>query len=163
MVASVALVAPYQVPSEVGKQGLRGRAQQARREGMSAVADATVLAATAAETRRERPELAAFVRELVMRQDPRSYAQTCDAIVALEPAAVETLRCPALVVTGDQDATAPPEVARAIADRIPGATYQLLAQCGHWTPIEQATALNDVLLEFLFSVSQTTPVATAAN
>jgi pimeloyl-ACP methyl ester carboxylesterase len=157
MVESVALVGPIQAPSDAGRQGLRNRAQQARRGALAAVADATVLAGTAPATRHERPELAAFVRELVMRQDPESYAQTCETLVALEPAAIETLRCPALVVTGDQDATAPPTVAQAIADQIRGARYAVLAQCGHWTPIEQAAALSDVLLDFLLTVSLRTP------
>jgi pimeloyl-ACP methyl ester carboxylesterase len=120
------------------------------------VADATVQAGTAPETRRARPELAAFVRELVMRQDPESYAQTCETLIALAPAPIELLRCPALVVTGDQDATASPAVARGIADKIRGATFAVLAQCGHWTPIEQAAALNDVLLRFLLAADRST-------
>ncbi len=163
MVESVSLVGPFQAPSEAGKQGLRARAEHARNGALTAVADATVRAGTAPETRRERPELGAFVRELVMRQDPESYAQTCETLAALEPAEIETLRCPALVVTGDQDATAPPAVAQAIADKIHGATYAVLAQCGHWTPIEQAAALNDVLLEFLLSVNLSTREQQHAN
>lgn len=153
MIESLALVAPFQVPTEAGKQGLRGRAEQARAGNLTTVADATVLAGTAEETRRERPELAAFVRELVMRQDPDCYAQTCETIAALAPAAIENLRCPTLIVTGDQDRTATPAVAQAIAAKIRGSTYVELAACGHWTPIEQAAALNDALMEFLFTAT----------
>ncbi|MGF6870535.1 pimeloyl-ACP methyl ester carboxylesterase, partial [Paraburkholderia sp. GAS205] len=80
---------------------------------------------------------------------PEMYAQTCEMIVGLEPAAIEKLRIPALVVTGDQDATSPPATAKGIADKIPGSKYVELAQCGHWTPIEKAAAVNELLLQFL--------------
>jgi hypothetical protein len=33
-------------------------------------------------TRRDKPEVAAFVRELVMRQDPEGYARNCEALAA---------------------------------------------------------------------------------
>ena len=65
--------------------------------GLTGIADATVKGGTSLETRRDNPELVAFVRELVMRQDPESYAQTCEMILSLKAAEIETLRCPALV------------------------------------------------------------------
>ncbi|KVE38243.1 hypothetical protein WS68_23900 [Burkholderia sp. TSV86] len=152
-VKSVALIGPIQVPADAGKQALLGRAARARSSGMTEVADTTVLSGTAKETRHDRPEIAAFVRELVMRQDPESYAQTCEAIVALSPAPIETLRCPTLVVTGDQDATSPPAVAKAIAQKIPAATYVELPACGHWTPIEKAREISGLLREFLLRIA----------
>ena len=42
---------------------------------MQAVADAIVGAATSEETRRERPAVAAFVRELITRQDPHGLCR----------------------------------------------------------------------------------------
>jgi pimeloyl-ACP methyl ester carboxylesterase len=149
MVRSVALIGPIQGAAEAAKPVIRARAEQARTAGMAAIADATVKGGTSPETKRDHPELAAFVRELVMRQDPESYAQTCEMVALLEPAAIEKLRIPALVVTGDQDATSPPATAKGIADKIPGSKYVELAECGHWTPIEKATAVNELLLEFL--------------
>jgi len=146
-VRRIALVGPIQVPTEAGLKGLRDRAQKARGGELTAIADATVQAGTAAQTQSERPELAAFVRELVMRQNPETYARTCEALCALAPAAIDTLSCPALVITGDQDATAPPAVARAIADRISGSRFAVLPACGHWAPIERARLVSTLLLE----------------
>jgi 3-oxoadipate enol-lactonase len=149
MVRSIALIGPILGAPEAAKTAIRDRAEQARKAGLTGIADATVKAGTSPETKRDHPELAAFVRELVMRQDPETYAQTCEMVIELEPAEIETLRCPALVVTGDQDATSPPATAKAIADKIPGSKYVELAECGHWTPIEKAAAVNDLLLQFL--------------
>jgi 3-oxoadipate enol-lactonase len=149
LVRGIALIGPIQTAPEAAKTAIRDRAALARTAGMAGIADATVRAGTSPETKSKHPELAAFVRELVMRQDPETYAQTCEMIIGLEPAAIETLRIPALVITGDQDATSPPATAKGIADKIPGATYVELPECGHWTPIEKATAVNELLLQFL--------------
>jgi 3-oxoadipate enol-lactonase len=148
-VQRIALVGPFQVPTEVGLKGLRDRAQKARNGELAAIADATVQAGTSAQTRNERPELAAFVRELVMRQDRETYARTCEALCALRPAAIETLTCPTLVITGDEDTTAPPALAKSIADRIGGSRLAVLPACGHWAPIEQARLVSTLLLQHL--------------
>lgn len=153
MVRSVVLIGPIQTPTEAGKQGLRGRAEQARKSGLTGVADATVQGGTSKETKRDHPELAAFVRELVMRQNPECYAQICETIIGLSPAPIGSLRCPTLVVTGDQDATSPPATANAIAEKIPGAKYVELTECGHWTPIEKAKEVSDLLRQFLREIA----------
>ena len=149
MVRSIALIGPIQGAPEAAKTAIRDRAEQARKVGLTGIADATVRVGTSPETKLNHPELAAFVRELVMRQDPETYAQTCEMIIDLVPAEIEKLRIPALVVTGDQDATSPPATAKAIADKIPGSNYVELPECGHWTPIEKAAEVNELLLQFL--------------
>ena len=146
-VRRIALVGPIQVPTEAGLKSLRDRARQARGGELAAIADATVQAGTAAQTRTERPELAAFVRELVMRQDPETYARTCEALCALRPAAIEPRTGPALVITGDQDTTATPAIARAIAGQISGSRLSVLPACGHWAPIEQARRVGTLLFQ----------------
>jgi pimeloyl-ACP methyl ester carboxylesterase len=148
-VQRIALVGPFQVPTEAGLKGLRDRARKARDGELTAIADATVQAGTSAQTQNEHPELAAFVRELVMRQDRETYARTCEALCALRPAAIETLTCPTLVITGDEDTTAPPAVAKAIAERIGGSRLAVLPACRHWAPIEQARLVSTLLLQHL--------------
>ncbi len=148
-VQRIALVGPFQVPTEAGLKGLHDRAHKARDGELTAIADATVQAGTSAQTQNEHPELAAFVRELVMRQDPDTYARTCEALCALTPAAIDTLRGPTLVITGDQDTTAPPAVAKEIADRIGGSRFVVLPACGHWAPIEQARLVGTLLFQHL--------------
>lgn len=150
-IRSLTLIGPILAPSDAMRQALRDRAATARAEGLVGIADATVLAGTSAETKAHRPEVAGFVRELVMRQDAECYAQTCEAIAATQPADLSAVRCPALVLTGDEDATAPPAVARAVADALGGATLRVLRRCGHWTPIERAAEVSEHLIDFLFA------------
>lgn len=136
-VQSLALLGPFHAPADATRKALADRAAKARAEGLVEIANATVQMGTSAETKAHRPEVAAFVRELVMRQDAHGYASICEAIAGTTPAPVEAIACPTLVVTGDEDNTAPPPVAKALADKIPGAAFHVLPRCGHWTPLEQ--------------------------
>jgi pimeloyl-ACP methyl ester carboxylesterase len=150
LVHSLALLGPLAAPPEKGRAGLRQRARTAREDGMAGIADATVEVATSTATRTSRPEVAAFVRELVMRQDPEGYAQTCEACAATEPADVEQVDCPTLLITGDEDQTGPPATARALADRIKGSQLHVLSRCAHWLTLERPLEVTDLLLNFYF-------------
>ena len=53
------------------------------------------------------------------------------------------------MITGEWDHTAAPEVARKMAERIPGAALVILPGAGHLLNIEQPAAFNAALLAFL--------------
>jgi 3-oxoadipate enol-lactonase len=148
-VRTLALVGPILAPADPIRAALRDRAAKARSEGLVAIANLTVQVATSAQTKAARPEVAAFVREMVMAQPTEGYAQNCEAIAAIEAAAIEDLRCPTLVATGDEDNTSPPPVARALARKIPGSRFELVARCGHWMPVEQPERLSRLLLSLI--------------
>jgi pimeloyl-ACP methyl ester carboxylesterase len=148
MVRSLALFGPLVAPPEPNRQALRARASQARSEGMAPIAEAIVQGATSTDTRANQPVVAAFVRELVMRQPAEGYAQSCEALAAAVPADIERIRCPTLLVTGDEDAIAPPTAVRAMSERIGGARMTVLNRCGHWTTLERAVECNAELRSF---------------
>ena len=150
-VRSLALFGPIAEPSAPAREAIRARAQKCRAEGMLPVADAVVQGGTSADTKANRPEVAAFVREIMMRQDAEGYAQTCEALAAAQAADASRITCPTLLVTGDEDGTALPAAARALTARISGATLQILGRCGHWTPLERAAEVTDALTGFYFS------------
>ncbi|GAA4677338.1 alpha/beta hydrolase [Gordonia humi] len=56
---------------------------------------------------------------------------------------------PCLVVGFADDRTLPVFLAREVADAIPGAQYEEIADAGHFGYIEQPAAVNTVLLDFL--------------
>ncbi len=58
------------------------------------------------------------------------------------------IRCPALLLTGDQDRTAPPDTGRAMASAIRGAELRILDGCGHWATIERAKQVNYAMTLF---------------
>jgi len=148
-VRALALFGPLLAPPDQAREGLRARAGKARSEGMAGIADAIVQAATSSHTKQNNPAAVAFVRESVMRQPPEGYALSCEALAAVAAAEVGRIACPTLLVTGEDDAVAPPSVARSMGERIKGARVHVLPRCGHWTTLEAAAEANRLFREFL--------------
>jgi 3-oxoadipate enol-lactonase len=151
LVKSLALVGPLLAPADAGRQGLRDRAATARSQGMQPIADAIVQTSTAGTTRRERPVVVALIREMLMRQDAEGYARACEALADATAPEVSPIKCPALLLTGDEDPIATATGARAIGGRMSGASTRVLGKCGHWAtferPEETASALEEFLLK----------------
>jgi pimeloyl-ACP methyl ester carboxylesterase len=148
-VSSLALFGPLLAPPEPARAAIRARAAQARAGDMQPVADTLLRASLSAETRARRPAAVAFVRESLMRQDPESYARTCEALAEMGPADTSRIDCPTLLVTGDEDAVAPPQAVRMMAERIAGSRVEVLRGCGHWTPVEKPEECTGLLQRFL--------------
>ncbi|MDP3084777.1 MAG: alpha/beta hydrolase [Rubrivivax sp.] len=155
LVRSRALFGPLMTPPEAARPALRARAEKARSEGLAGMHDistALVGASLSADSRQRLPLAVAFVRESLMRQDGEAYARNCEALAAAQPAAVDAIRAPVLLVTGDEDGVAPPQAVRAFADKLHGAASKrvaVLPRCGHWTPIERPEDCQRELREFL--------------
>jgi pimeloyl-ACP methyl ester carboxylesterase len=151
LVRSLALFGPLLAPPDAARPGLRARGEKARREGdvgMQAIADTIVQSATSSETRQRQPAAVAMVRESLMRQCPDGYGRSCEALAGAQPADPAKIACPTLMVTGDEDAIAPPQAVRLIGERIAGARVEILPRCGHWTTIEKPGECNDALRRF---------------
>lgn len=79
-----------------------------------------------------------------------TYRAAVAALVAFDRRAnLPNIGMPTLVITGEHDRTAAPEVARKMAERIPGAACHILPGAGHLLNIEQPAAFNTALLQFL--------------
>jgi pimeloyl-ACP methyl ester carboxylesterase len=59
------------------------------------------------------------------------------------------IKCPTLVLTGDQDNTIPNALSMEMASGIPGANLVVLPNCGHMPQVEQTQATADALTEWL--------------
>ncbi|GAA1310967.1 alpha/beta fold hydrolase [Pseudonocardia xinjiangensis] len=148
-VSGLALLGAVREPAEAGRQAQRDRAAVLREKGTAAVAPAVVANAVSETTRRDRPEVAAFVRELVMRQDAEGYARNCEALAAAtDPGPIDPA-LPLLMVTGSDDKVGPPEASQELAAAHGSATVEILPGVGHWTALEAARATTDLLLKFL--------------
>ncbi|HUQ26299.1 MAG TPA: alpha/beta fold hydrolase [Burkholderiales bacterium] len=64
-------------------------------------------------------------------------------------AALETIRLPTLLLTGDADLYMPPSLLREIAPRIRGAVSVVVPECGHSAFWEQPEIFNRAVLEFI--------------
>ena len=59
---------------------------------------------------------------------------------------------PTLVITGEADRVAAPELSRRMAAAIPGALGAIVPGAGHLLPIESPAAFNAALLAFLLTI-----------
>jgi 3-oxoadipate enol-lactonase len=150
-VRSLALFGPLLAPPDPARTAIRSRGQKVRAEGaqgMQAVADSLVQAATSSESKARHRAAVAFVRESLMRQDPDGYGRSCDALAEAQAADASRITCPTLLVTGDEDAVAPPQAVRQMGEKIAGSRTEILRGCGHWTPVEKPDECIDLLQRF---------------
>lgn len=152
-VEGLLLFGPLAAPPEPARAALLQRAARARSEGMYPIADALLQTAVSSTTRRDLPLAVAATRESLLSQDAEGYARTCEALAAAQPALLDDVRCPVLLVTGDEDGVAPPQAVRTLGERFRAAgcevTVEVLARCGHWTPFERASDCMRLAREFL--------------
>ena len=149
-VKSMVLLGPLAEPPPPARGVMRDRAKLARKDGMVPIADALVQVAISNTTRAHRPEIAAMVREILMRQPARGYAATCEALAEAKSAALSKIKCPTLLITGDEDGVAPAAAVQKLGKSIKGAEVSILPECGHWTPIERPADVNALMFNFYF-------------
>ncbi|MDQ0382666.1 alpha/beta fold hydrolase [Amycolatopsis thermophila] len=148
-VSALALLGAVAEPGDAGRQAQRDRAAVLRERGTAAVAPGVVANALSETTRRDKPEVAAFVRELVMRQDPEGYARNCEALAAATAPGPIPGTLPLLLVTGTDDKVGPPAVSEALAREHGDASVHVLPGVGHWTALEAAGDTTELLAKFL--------------
>ena len=64
-------------------------------------------------------------------------------------AEIDRINVPTLVIVGADDAPTPPDKARRIAARVPGARLEIVANSGHSSTVEQPAAITALLSDFL--------------
>jgi pimeloyl-ACP methyl ester carboxylesterase len=102
----------------------------------------------------DQPERVAWLRWL-LHQNPHGqsldgFQRQIEAIMqhdALDR--LHLIRCPVLVLVGEDDSVAPPRYARQIQEHIPHAQLAILPGVGHAPPIEDAEHFNGWLAKFL--------------
>ena len=79
-----------------------------------------------------------------------SYIKAVKAASRFERSAdLPNVRVPTLVISGEHDKQPLPSAGKAMAEKIPGAQFVLVRDCGHLVNVEQPVAFNDAVLNFL--------------
>ncbi|HET6182919.1 MAG TPA: 3-oxoadipate enol-lactonase [Acetobacteraceae bacterium] len=90
------------------------------------------------------------IRDTVAATTPSGYCGCCAAILNFDfTAQLGSVRVPALVVCGAEDAGTPPAQNRAIAALVPGARYEELAEARHFPNVEHPDRFNRIMLDWL--------------
>jgi 3-oxoadipate enol-lactonase len=121
------------------------RAEVVRREGLGAIVD-TILGRWFTPAFADRGRY----RALFLATDPEGYARCCEALAGWDAREeLGAIAVPTLVVSGAEDAAAPPEAGALVAERIPGARHVVLEDAAHLANVERPDAFNPLLEEFL--------------
>jgi pimeloyl-ACP methyl ester carboxylesterase len=81
---------------------------------------------------------------------PDTYRASLQALVTFEQrAALPSIAVPTLCLAGEHDTTAPPEVLRRMAQKIPGAHYECIPGVGHLMGFEQEAPFHQAILNFV--------------
>ncbi|HEX4227386.1 MAG TPA: alpha/beta hydrolase [Bryobacteraceae bacterium] len=147
-VASMMLVGAFGEPPEAARDAIRQRAEKVRSGGMRAIADAIAAAGTSSDSKVNHPAAVAFVRESLMAQNPEGYARNCEALADARAADLSRVGCPVLLITGEEDRSAPVAVARSLDSALVDSELQLLPGCGHWATVERPKQVNYLMSLF---------------
>ncbi|MEP7315102.1 MAG: alpha/beta fold hydrolase [Sphingomicrobium sp.] len=115
--------------------------------GMRALAEAragALLGSAATDTMRRE------VVDTMSKIDPAAYACGAEAVwLADQSDRVGTIAIPTLILCGNEDSITPPALSDDLASAISGATFALIARCGHLANFEQPDTFNRLVEQFL--------------
>ena len=125
------------------------RAANVRRDGLAALADATLDRWLTADFRRQHPEAVEPICEVLLRTSAEGYAMACEAIRDFDVhERLNNLRTRTLAIAGRHDTGTPPAATREIADAIEDAHFELL-DTAHLAPVEASQRFAALLETFL--------------
>lgn len=135
---------------EAARAPFRAMAERVSKDGMGAVLDAAIGRMFPAEFAERHPDIIAARKSALARVDAACFARACLALAQLDLTRdLGRIANPTLVLCGALDRTTPPELARALAERIPGARYAEIPGSGHCPMLEQPEALARLVNDFL--------------
>lgn len=136
---------------EAGKAARYSQAERIRREGTAWLPDALIPNHLGVTTRKERPELIGWVRNMIAGADGEKVARSLEALASRPDSTLllPSISVPTLVLVGEEDTLTPPAVAEAMAEAIPQSELQLVPRAGHMANLENPEMFNRALHGFL--------------
>jgi 3-oxoadipate enol-lactonase len=132
------------------EQMWRDRITSLRADGIEAIAD-NIMQRWFAKSFHQQHALELGVwRNMLTRTPAAGYIGCSAAIAACDfSASSALLDLPTLVIAGSEDGSVPPAVARATAELIPGARFELLDDSAHLPCVEHPVEYADILGDFM--------------
>lgn len=115
----------------------RERAGQGMRKGLASLVGFQATRWFSDGFRERQPDEVRKLVDIFIANDPACYAASCDMLGAadLRPG-LPGVRVPTAVLVGAEDHATPPDMARALAENIDGATLAVVADGRHLTPVQ---------------------------
>jgi 3-oxoadipate enol-lactonase len=125
-----------------------------RARGVGAVADDLMPKLLGPTTRAGRPAVVAELRRLIESNGASTIAAAVQALMSRPDSTPDlpNVRCPALVIVGEEDGIIPPADAEALQRLIAGSHYVVIPRAGHLSNIEAPEDFTAALSAFLAGV-----------
>ena len=118
--------------------------------GLAAIREMVATRYFSPEFRRTHPDVVERVMSRFLETPADGYLGCCEAIREMEYLeSLPSIRAPALVIAGELDQGTPVAMARAMADRIPGARLEVIPGASHLSAVEMPAAFNALVSGFL--------------
>jgi pimeloyl-ACP methyl ester carboxylesterase len=140
-----------QSDTEEARRTREETAERALNEGMQAIADAMLPKLLAPTTLKQKPEIVARVREMILANKPVGAAAALRGMALRkdQTALLSRIVVPTLILVGNDDVLTPPGDSEVMHDGIRGALLEIIQGAGHLSNIEQPAQFNQALVSFL--------------
>jgi len=133
-----------------GREKRLKTAEEIRSKGLTAFFQELLPNLAGKTTRETRPSLLRVIEAMMASGSPEGVAQ---ALVAMAHRSdltglLETLRCPVLVLAGEEDTLIPCTESEAMHRQIPGSRFQRIEKAGHLVNLEQPEAFQKAFEDF---------------
>lgn len=96
-----------------------------------------------------KPEALEKLRQTLLRNDPKSYADVIKATRSDFGPQLGEIRQPTLIIVGEDDARTPVEMSAGLNKAIPDSYMKILENCGHFYSFEQPEETCQIMRNFL--------------
>jgi pimeloyl-ACP methyl ester carboxylesterase len=104
---------------------------------------------SSAPAKKASPLVRAFMRELLLGQNPAGYISNCRVIINAKPPAYSKIAVPVLIIAGDEDKAAPLEGCQKMFDEMnTEKRLQVMKGVGHWHCLEEPDEVSKLILAF---------------
>lgn len=140
-----------QADTPEGVEGRRRMLKTVKEQGAAEVADEMIPKLLGEDTRQNQPNLADHVRSLILSNSPEAIGHSLTALMTRPDSTslLSSIRCPALVVVGNEDTLTPPPLSHEIHGAIAGSELVVIPRAGHLSNLEQPAAFNAAVGRFL--------------
>lgn len=129
------------------------RARAAEEQGLASLVDFQLQRWFADRTRAENKALLDHVTRVFLANDVAAYAASCRALGAMDlRGKVESIRCPTLIIVGEEDYATPPAMAEDLHGRIAGSELVVLPGVRHLSAVEAPEVVNQHIERLLARV-----------
>jgi 3-oxoadipate enol-lactonase len=128
---------------ESAVQDWEPRAVAAEEKGLASLIDFQLTRWFSDRTRADRPDLVEHARRVFLANDVAGYAAACRALGAMDlRGKIDGVRCPTLILVGEEDYATPPAMAEDLHRRIAGSEMVVLPGVRHLSAVEAPEVVN---------------------